>query len=69
MPRFPAALLLLLPLIDFAGPVDRRLAVTIGWAMADGKPNTFHAGEPVVPGWLLQRAGVDPGRAERDACA
>lgn len=29
------------------------------WAMADGKPKAFYAGEPAVPGWVLQLAGVD----------
>lgn len=29
------------------------------WAMAENKPKTFYAGEPAVPGWVLQLAGVD----------
>jgi peptidoglycan/xylan/chitin deacetylase (PgdA/CDA1 family) len=29
------------------------------WAMAEKKPKDFYAGEPVVPGWVLQLAGVD----------
>lgn len=29
------------------------------WAMAERKPKTFYAGEPVVPGWVLKLAGVD----------
>ncbi len=29
------------------------------WAMAEAKPKTFYAGEPEVPAWVLQLAGVD----------
>jgi len=29
------------------------------WAMAEGKPKDFYAGEPVVPKWVLELAGVD----------
>ena len=29
------------------------------WAMAEQKPKEFYAGEPVVPGWVLELAGVD----------
>ncbi|CAN4277187.1 polysaccharide deacetylase family protein [Pseudoxanthomonas sp. LjRoot125] len=29
------------------------------WAMAEKKPKEFYAGEPVVPGWVLQLAGVE----------
>lgn len=29
------------------------------WAMADGRPKDFYAGEPTVPGWVLQLAGVE----------
>lgn len=29
------------------------------WAMAEAKPKTFYAGEPVVPAWVLSLAGVD----------
>ena len=29
------------------------------WAMAEKKPKEFYAGEPVVPGWVLDLAGVD----------
>ena len=29
------------------------------WAMAEKKPKTFYAGEPVVPQWVLDLAGVD----------
>ena len=29
------------------------------WAMAEKKPKTFYAGEPVVPKWVLDLAGVD----------
>ena len=29
------------------------------WAMAEKKPKDFYAGEPVVPGWVLQLAGVE----------
>lgn len=29
------------------------------WAMAEKKPKDFYDGEPVVPGWVLQLAGVD----------
>lgn len=29
------------------------------WAMAEGKPKDFYAGEPVVPRWVLDLAGVD----------
>jgi len=29
------------------------------WAMADKKPKDFYAGEPVVPKWVLDLAGVD----------
>jgi peptidoglycan/xylan/chitin deacetylase (PgdA/CDA1 family) len=29
------------------------------WAMAEKKPKTFYAGEPVVPEWVLDLAGVD----------
>jgi len=29
------------------------------WAMADKKPKTFYAGEPEVPRWVLDLAGVD----------
>ncbi|MFZ5636413.1 MAG: polysaccharide deacetylase family protein [Pseudomonadota bacterium] len=29
------------------------------WAMAEQKPKTFYAGEPVVPRWVLDLAGVD----------
>jgi peptidoglycan/xylan/chitin deacetylase (PgdA/CDA1 family) len=29
------------------------------WAMADKKPKDFYAGEPVVPRWVLDLAGVD----------
>ena len=28
------------------------------WAMAEKKPKDFYAGEPEVPGWVLQLAGV-----------
>lgn len=28
------------------------------WAMAENKPKDFYAGEPEVPGWVLQLAGV-----------
>jgi hypothetical protein len=27
------------------------------WAMADGKPKAFYAGEPKVPAWVLSLAG------------
>ncbi len=29
------------------------------WAMAENKPETFYAGEPTVPKWVLDLAGVD----------
>jgi peptidoglycan/xylan/chitin deacetylase (PgdA/CDA1 family) len=29
------------------------------WAMAERKPKAFYAGEPVVPAWVLQLAGVE----------
>ena len=29
------------------------------WAMADRKPKDFYAGEPVVPKWVLDLAGVE----------
>jgi hypothetical protein len=29
------------------------------WAMAEKKPRTFYDGEPVVPKWVLDLAGVD----------
>lgn len=29
------------------------------WAMAEKRPKEFYAGEPVVPGWVLQLAGVE----------
>ena len=29
------------------------------WAMAEKKPKAFYAGEPVVPKWVLDLAGVD----------
>jgi len=29
------------------------------WAMAEGKPKAFYAGEPEVPRWVLDLAGVD----------
>lgn len=29
------------------------------WAMAEGKPKDFYAGEPVVPRWVFALAGVD----------
>ena len=29
------------------------------WAMAEKKPKQFYAGEPVVPGWVLDLAGVE----------
>ena len=29
------------------------------WAMAEKKPKAFYAGEPVVPGWVLELAGVE----------
>ena len=29
------------------------------WAMAEKKPETFYAGEPEVPKWVMQLAGVD----------
>lgn len=29
------------------------------WAMAERKPKEFYAGEPAVPGWVLELAGVD----------
>jgi peptidoglycan/xylan/chitin deacetylase (PgdA/CDA1 family) len=29
------------------------------WAMAEQRPKTFYAGEPVVPKWVLDLAGVD----------
>lgn len=29
------------------------------WAMAEEKPREFYAGEPVVPRWVLELAGVD----------
>jgi hypothetical protein len=29
------------------------------WAMAENKPKAFYAGEPVVPKWVLDLAGVD----------
>ena len=29
------------------------------WAMAEKKPKEFYAGEPVVPGWVLDLAGVE----------
>lgn len=29
------------------------------WAMAEKKPKTFYAGEPIVPKWVLDLAGVD----------
>jgi peptidoglycan/xylan/chitin deacetylase (PgdA/CDA1 family) len=29
------------------------------WAMAEGKPKDFYAGEPEVPRWILDLAGVD----------
>lgn len=29
------------------------------WAMAEHRPKTFYAGEPVVPPWVLDLAGVD----------
>ena len=29
------------------------------WAMADKKPKSFYAGEPVVPKWVLDLAGVE----------
>jgi hypothetical protein len=29
------------------------------WAMAEEKPKEFYAGEPVVPPWVLDLAGVD----------
>ena len=29
------------------------------WAMAEHKPKTFYAGEPEVPKWVLDLAGVD----------
>ncbi len=28
------------------------------WAMADGKPSSFYAGEPKVPRWVLELAGI-----------
>ncbi len=28
------------------------------WAMADGKPRSFYAGEPKVPRWVLELAGI-----------
>ena len=29
------------------------------WAMAEQRPKTFYAGEPVVPKWVMDLAGVD----------
>lgn len=29
------------------------------WAMAEKKPKDFYAGEPVVPAWVLEMAGVE----------
>lgn len=29
------------------------------WAMAEKKPRSFYAGEPLVPGWVMQMAQVD----------
>ena len=29
------------------------------WAMAENKPKEFYIGEPVVPQWVLDLAGVD----------
>ena len=29
------------------------------WAIAEGKPKDFYAGEPEVPRWVLELAGVD----------
>ena len=29
------------------------------WAMAEARPKTFYAGEPEVPRWVLELAGVD----------
>lgn len=29
------------------------------WAMAEGKPRTFYEGEPEVPRWIMDLAGVD----------
>jgi hypothetical protein len=29
------------------------------WAMAEGRPREFYAGEPEVPAWVLELAGVD----------